>query len=372
MRFVEVIGGWVNRHFSNEEAIFLIALIVVSALVVLTLGTVLAPVLAGLVFAFLLQGLVKRLERWHVPRIVAVSFAVLLLVGALVLLCVGVLPLVWQQLEEFVAASPEFIAEASTVLAELPERYPGVFPEERVSGWIDTMTDQAANLGTTVLQALVAQVSNVFQMLIFLVLAPISVFFFLKDSDRMMAALERALPPQRRLLTRVGHEMNVQIANYVRGKVVEIVIVGVASYITFVLLGLNYAALLGVVVGLSVLVPFVGAAVVTVPVAAVGLLQHGWSIELAYVMGAYAVIQAIDGNVLVPLLFSEAVNLHPIAIIVAVLAFGGIWGFWGVFFAIPLATLIKAVYNAWPSKDAEEGEPASEELSPSTDPSEPK
>jgi putative permease len=60
-------------------------------------------------------------------------------------------------------------------------------------------------------------------------------------------------------------------------------------------------------------------------------------------------IQALDGNVLVPLLFSEAVNLHPIAIIVAVLFFGGIWGVWGVFFAIPLATLISAVVTAWPT-----------------------
>ena len=68
---------------------------------------------------------------------------------------------------------------------------------------------------------------------------------------------------------------------------------------------------------------------------------------------AYGVLQALDGNVLVPLLFSEAVDLHPVAIIIAVLAFGGIWGFWGVFFAIPLASLIKAVINAWPTTPAE-------------------
>jgi putative permease len=60
------------------------------------------------------------------------------------------------------------------------------------------------------------------------------------------------------------------------------------------------------------------------------------------------VIQALDGNVLVPVLFSEAVNLHPVSIILAVLFFGGIWGFWGVFFAIPLATLLKALVYAWP------------------------
>jgi putative permease len=65
-------------------------------------------------------------------------------------------------------------------------------------------------------------------------------------------------------------------------------------------------------------------------------------------MVVYTVIQTLDGNVLVPLLFSEAVNLHPVAIICAVLLFGGLWGFWGVFFAIPLATLFKAVLDAWP------------------------
>jgi putative permease len=66
-------------------------------------------------------------------------------------------------------------------------------------------------------------------------------------------------------------------------------------------------------------------------------------------MLAYGIIQALDGNIIVPLLFSEAVNLHPVTIIIAVIFFGGLWGFWGVFFAIPLATLVKAVINAWTS-----------------------
>ena len=69
-----------------------------------------------------------------------------------------------------------------------------------------------------------------------------------------------------------------------------------------------------------------------------------------WVMIAYGIIQALDGNVLVPILFSEAVNLHPVAIIVAVLVFGGFWGLWGVFFAIPLATLVKAILSAWPKE----------------------
>jgi putative permease len=149
-------------------------------------------------------------------------------------------------------------------------------------------------------------------------------------------------------MNRIALEMNQQIANYIRGKFIEILIVGGVSFITLVLLGLNYAALLAVLVGFSVLIPYIGATVVTIPVFAIGLFQWGFTSEMYGVMIAYMIIQILDGNVLVPLLFSEAVNLHPVAIIVAVLIFGGIWGFWGIFFAIPLATLVKAVLSAWP------------------------
>jgi len=136
----------------------------------------------------------------------------------------------------------------------------------------------------------------------------------------------------------------------VRGKVLEIVIVAGVTSVTFSLLGVNYALLLGILTGLSVLIPYIGAAAATLPVFLIGFFQWGWSSELFYLMLAYGVIQALDGNVLVPLLFSEAVKMHPVAIVLAVLVFGGLWGFWGVFFAIPLATLCKAILNAWPTR----------------------
>ena len=126
-----------------------------------------------------------------------------------------------------------------------------------------------------------------------------------------------------------------------------------ASYVAFTWLGLNYAALLALLVGLSVIIPYIGAFLITIPILMVAFFQWGLGGEFYVVMGVYIVIQILDGNVLVPLLFSEAVNLHPVAIIIAVLFFGGIWGLWGVFFAIPLATLIKAVINAWPTREVE-------------------
>ena len=188
---------------------------------------------------------------------------------------------------------------------------------------------------------------------VYMILMPILVFFMLKDKERIQLWFTRFVPKDRRLAAEVWHDVDRQIANYIRGKFWEILIVGSATYATFTLLGLNYTVLLALVVGLSVVVPYVGATVVTFPVAMVAYTQWGFGAEFLWLLAAYAVIQALDGNVLVPVIFSEAVHLHPIAIITAVLVFGGIWGFWGAFFAIPLATLVQAILKAWPPRSVD-------------------
>jgi putative permease len=172
----------------------------------------------------------------------------------------------------------------------------------------------------------------------------------MKDKTELVRWVGNFLPRNRPLMSTIWHEMDDQIANYIRGKVVEIIIVGSVAYLIFVIFGINYALLLSVLVGLSVMVPYIGALSVTIPVAAVAYVQWGIGGEFYTLMLAYLILQVLDGNVLVPVIFSEAVNLHPVAIIAAVLFFGGIWGMAGVFFAIPLATLIKAIINAWPSR----------------------
>ncbi len=352
MRFLEVINGWINRYFSNEGAIYLVVLLVVGLLVLLLLGDVLAPVLAGLVLAFLLQGLVNQLARWGVPAAAGVYVAFLLFLGGGIALALFLAPLVWQQLKSLAVALPDLIGRLGEVTRGLTESFPEIVTEGQLTIWIDGAAGQLGNLSASALQGLVTNVPSLVALLIYLVLVPISVFFFLKDGRRLRDWFRSLLPADRALIDRVGDEMNLQLANYVRGKFIEIFIVGSVTSVTFSLLGLNYSLLLGVLVGLSVLIPFVGAAVVTIPVLLVAIIQFGWSWDMAWVMGAYLIIQALDGNVLVPLLFSEAVDLHPIAIIVAVLVFGGLWGVWGVFFAIPLATLVKAIYNAWPQEAA--------------------
>jgi putative permease len=355
MNFVDVLGGWVNRYFSRPDAIFLISVLLVIALVLYTLAGALAPVLTGLVLAFLLQGLVGRLEKLGSPRLLAIALAMIVLIGAVATAVLLVVPLLWQQAADLLALAPTLVGMLRDGLSSLADAFPDFITEEQILGVVNESSKELGNLSGVLLESAFSQVFSLFGLVIYLVLVPMSVFFLLKDKELLMAHLASLLPKDRPLLDAVGSQMNAQLGNYVRGKAVEILLVGTVTFITFLFFGLNYAALLGVLVGISVLIPFIGAAIVTLPVFMIAVLQFGWSLDLAWVMLAYAIIQFLDGNVLVPLLFSEAVDLHPITIIIAILAFGGLWGLWGVFFAIPLATFIKAIYAAWPRapRDAE-------------------
>jgi putative permease len=341
---------WFERLFAEEETVVLLLLLVACFLAMFFLGNVLVPIIASVVLAFMIQGLIARMMRMGLRRQLALTlgYGIFLAVffGVLTLL----LPLVWQQSINLIQEAPAMMRKLQQALLVLPERSE-LFTEEQIRQWISLLTAKVGSMGQYLLSFSIAQLPNLLGLLINIILIPILVFFFLKDKQTILSWLAGFLPDRRPLLTGIWEEMNIQVANYVRGKAVEIVIVGGVSYAGFAIMDLNYAALLGFLVGLSVVIPYIGAAVVTIPVLLVGYLQWGWGGEFLTLAIVYGVIQALDGNVLVPLLFSEAVNMHPVAIIVAVLVFGGLWGLWGVFFAIPLATLVKAILYAWPKQE---------------------
>lgn len=348
---IQVFSQWIERYFADEEAVLVALIIIVSLFVIVTMGVVLAPMFSAVIIAFLMQGVVTRLKEWGVRHVIAVSLAFLLLIGSIVIALIYILPALWGQITTLFNEAPRMIKAGQQLLLLLPEKYPTLITEQQVTQLTTVMRTELGQFGQTVLSFSLAQLPVIAAILIYLVLVPILVFFFLKDSEEMMAWATSVLPKRRPLIRRISNEMNQQIANYVRGKVIEIVIIASASSVAFTLLGMNYALLLGLAVGISVLIPYIGAAVVTLPVAIIGLFQWGWDSSFFYMMMIYFIIQALDGNVLVPLLFSEAVKMHPVAIVLSVLVFGGLWGFWGVFFAIPLATLCKATINAWPNKE---------------------
>jgi putative permease len=356
---MELLKDWFRRSFSDPQVVILGLFLVIGFAVIIGLGAWLAPMFASIVIAYLLEALVSRLQRLRVPRMLAVVVVFLLFTALLLFLFFGLVPLVLRQLTQFVLQFPDYIASGQEVLRRVPEAYPQLISQAQIEALIAQLGQDVASLGQRVVGWSLASVKVLITLLvIYLILVPLLVFFFLKDKDLMIGWVAARLPRERSLVNRVWAEAEGQIANYVRGKVLEIFIVGSVTFVTFTLLDLQYTALLATIVGFSVLIPYVGATVATLPIAVVAYFQFGWGWDFGQVMIAYGIIQALDGNVLVPLMFSEVVNLHPVAIILAILVFGGLWGFWGVFFAIPLATLVKAVINAWPKKVHPEPQPA--------------
>jgi len=353
---MNILHEWYDRFVSDPQVVILGVLLLAGFVVMVTLGQMLAPVLAGVVIAYLLDGLVEKAQQLGAPRVSAVVLVFILFMTVLVFILLWLLPRLSNQLTQLVQELPGMVVRGHELLLQLPEKYPNLFTADQVGDLIAKLRADITAWGQRVLSLSLPAVFGIMSIMVYLILVPVLAFFFLKDKYSILEWFSTSLPRQRRLVDEVAHDVNQQVANYVRGKVWEIFIVGGVAFATFSLMGLNYALLMATVVGLSVIVPYIGAAVVTVPVALIAWFQWGWSPEFGWLVFAYGLLQALDGYLLVPLLFSEVVNLHPVAIIIAILVFGGLWGFWGVFFAIPLATLVQAVLHAWPDKDLSQDE----------------
>ena len=349
---IEMFKSWYNRRFTDPQAMGLAAILLFGFVSIYFFSDLIAPLLVAIVLAYLLEWPVRLLnEKLKCPRLVAAMLVLGSFISLVFVIVLVLIPNLWAQLANLLSDLPHMFNRFNEWLLSLPERYPELIDAQTVESIFGTVKEKILNLGESALKLSLASIMNLVTLGIYAFLVPLMVFFLLKDKRQLIEGVSRFLPRNRTLASKVWVEMQQQIANYIRGKLVEILVVTAVTYAIFLTFGLNYPLLLAVAVGFSVLVPYIGAVLVTIPVVLVAIFQFGDTHTFWYILIAFVVSQLLDGNLLVPFLFSEVVNLHPLIIIIAVLIFGGLWGFWGVFFAIPLATLVKAVVNAWPSNE---------------------
>ena len=339
----DFLNKFFNRFFSNEESIYFAILLVISFGFIIYFGKVLLPVIISLVIAFLLNGLMRSLISFNLSRKIAFSITLIVFFGFYLSLFMA-LPSLGAQINNLLQNLPSIVASFQETLSNMND----YFSEEDLEVIFSNLSSQISILLSSALGQLAGTVSLMFNAILYAIMIPLMVFFFLKDKEELLPLAASVLPKENDFMKTVFTEMNGQLFNYVTGKFIEMLIVATASYIVFALLGLPYAVLIAILVGLSVIIPIFGAILVTIPVVLIGLYEWGLTSNFYWLLGLYLLIQMLDGNVLVPILFSNRNNLHPVIIIIAVLFFGGIWGFWGLFFAIPLATFIKAIINSWP------------------------
>ena len=346
---IEHISNIFKRIFSNEETI-IFSLIILTTLIIFSFFIeVLTPFIISIIVAYLLVGLQKKIESYNISESLAnvLAFSIFIVVGAAMF--TWLIPLLYVQLQLFVMDIPRLFNDFMNFVSTIPASFPDLVNSDQISVFFQAVSSELTSITQNLVKSSISGIQSTITVLLYIILFPILVYFFMFDRKNIIEGCLKIIPGNRAMLSQVWSEMDVQLSNYVRGKVLEIFIVGVAAAILFASFGLNYGALLAVLVGLSVLIPFVGAFSVTIPIVIIGLLQFGLGTQFYLLVGLYLLLQFIDGNLLVPIIFSEAVKLHPIIIILAVFLFGSMFGFWGVFFSIPLATFIKAVWNAWPS-----------------------
>ncbi|HLB56440.1 MAG TPA: AI-2E family transporter [Coxiellaceae bacterium] len=345
---LQSISTWFRRNFSDPATVGLFFTVLFVLLFLEFFGHFFMPVIISVILTYLLLSVVRLLERWHFPHFLAVNIVFVVFVGLVIFGLVVVLPISVRQLQNLVTEFPNAFTQSHQWLTKMMANYPAIFADPRFQQTIAFMQNEFAHAGQITLKYVWALIPNLITAVLYFILVPLLLYFFLKDSKKIVEWFTQFLPKNRSLVSNVWQDVNHKIGCYVRGRVIEILLVGFVTSIVFIALGMKYSILLGVLVGLSVIIPYIGAVIVTIPVFIVGLMQWGMAPHFLYAMIAYTIIIVLDANILVPMLFAETMDLHPVVIILSVLVFGGIWGFWGVFFAIPLATVADAVMRAWP------------------------
>lgn len=229
----------------------------------------------------------------------------------IIFLGVVLLPSLWNQAVTFIQDLPSMFNLLNAWLQALPEHYPELVDYATLDSIVNTAKSNILSMGESLLTLSINSIISLVGLGIYTFLVPLMVFFLLKDKIVLMRSFSKVLPQNRRLATRVWFEMQQQIANYIRGKFLEILIVGVVTYIIFLFFDLRYPLLLSVAVGISVLVPYIGAVLVSIPVMLIALFQFGLSPDFYYLMLAFIISQLLDGNLLVPFLFSGSSKSTP-------------------------------------------------------------
>lgn len=330
-----------KRFLDDHEMMVFCATVLALCLVSYWLAVNLPALVVAVLLAYLLDGLVSRLCKLNIPRGFAIGGTLTICILTIFFLLLVGIPKITEQISTFATQLPENLPSIQKWLDDKLELMPfgQIFDSNSLIG---SFRAGLSSFGESAVSTTFTNVVGLFNLVVYIVLIPLLLFFTLRDKNTILNWLGSFIPHST-MLQSLRIALNEQFGAYVRGKIIEGTIISLLSLIGFLFLDVNYALALAFAIGLSVVIPFVGAVVVTVPVIAAGLVQFGFSSDFWWMFGFYLLIQVLDGQLLVPLLFSEVVKIHPVAILVAILFFGAIWGIWGVFFAIPLASLIKSV-----------------------------
>lgn len=326
---------------SKNEFYSLMVIAVLISLIIGVLGRELLCLWISLVCAYLLKRPHQFLVKLGMRDIPACSLLVSIFFILILFLLLGVIPPMVTQAYNFLSNLPDILATNQESITIFIDNISAKVPKSTINDLIISAKQYLTVKSTDGVLFIINLLPITFEILLYFILVPIMLFFLLKDGSDFSKYYSSIAPKSAKSIKKFWIELDNRLGSYLQGKIIEMLIVGGVSALTYSLFNLEFSLLLSGLMAISVLIPVLGAVIATIPLAFISLWQFGSSShELIYLLLAHGLILIADGNILVPILFSEKLCLHPLVILIGIIFFGAIMGFWGLFFAIPLIIVI--------------------------------
>ena len=332
--------------------------IVIAGWLIWLLAPVLTPFVAAALLAYIGDPLADRLERFKLPRTIAVVVVFMLTFLGLGLLVLLVVPLVQAQVSAFLSVLPTIVLNAEQVWLPNLTGFLGMNPEQEIGlgAFIARYNEIAGNWTATVLMSLSKSGGALAAAVISLLLVPIVTFYLLRDWDQIFARLGTLVPMgQRETIFRLVGETDDVLSAFLRGQVLVMIALAIIYSVGLSLVGLEFSIAIGVVAGLVSFVPYLGFICGIVLAGLTVLLEPSPLFALAGVAGTFAIGQFAESSFLTPRLVGDRIGLHPVAVIFAVAAGGQLFGVFGILLALPvgavLSVLLRFAYSTYLLRD---------------------
>ena len=328
-----------NPHFWGWLAVAL----VVGGLLYL-LSPILAPFLFAAILAYILNPIVERLAGKRVPRTLAVLLVMLGLLVLIVAFALVVLPLFTKELRLLAERLPAFIVWLNQHFAPFLERHLGVevrFDVDTVRRLASELMADNQDLVGRLLGSLKIGGLAVVAFLVNLLLVPVVLFYLLRDWHALRERADRLVPRHMHAKTHeILREVDAVLAEFLRGQLTVILVMSVYYVLALWLARLEFALPIGLITAALVFIPYVGALLGFVLGSIAALMQFDSLWGLAWVWLAFGIGQTLEGMAVTPLLVGKRIGLHPVTVIFALLAFGQLFGFFGVLLALPASAAL--------------------------------
>ncbi len=331
---------------ATQKTLFWTLVVAVLAWVLVLFSAVLTPFVVGAVIAYFFDPVVVWLERHGIRRLPSTAMILALFVCLFALVVLAFVPPLLRDLATLVANAPGYVDTLQKLAIDAwgpaLAKWGLTVDLASIKASTDTLVGRGSSWLSTVLQSVWTGGQVVVSTISLLVISPIVAFYLLVDWPRILATLEGWVPPAQRDVTLgVVNDMDRALGGFIRGQAIVCAIMAFWYGLSLSMIGLNSGLVLGVVTGIMTVVPYIGSMTGLIVALAIALAQF-WPIStpLLLVIGAFGLGQFFENYVLAPKLVGEAVGLHPVWLMFALVAFGSLFGFMGVLVAVPLAAIV--------------------------------